>query len=656
MVLFATSLAGTLAVPAITSGPASASPTTTSSLPPTTVRGAQPSPTQSAATDLLHNTGAENCTVTALTQTTTRGLFVGLGAQATSSITEAWMSYPRPDPRSRTPWTPWEVTVTQGADVGVKLLVGIKKPPIEGSAMFDAMLGFSTAETYDTPSPEVANLIVQQAKDPSNLDPNALAAMTTYKTQTYIGGDSSIGLSFGAWGADVAVGLGTVVGEIHATTNYTQLISTVKANGDLQNILGLHADASLDLALTQDVLLDPSNNLVGVTDRVNFDDNGGATLGGSKELPTGHGSGQTGGSAGTAPEAGNPIAEGTTEFALTLGSVTTGSAGEVVGTLPLTDPSDRARVAADLYMEAGGAAGSGQGSAVAAAADIVVAIGTRGLVTYRRDHVASNSVGIATDVGVDGLDFSINFTGSSVSTNLVDAEQITALLPPRLITWQPCQQLTTIHLRTIKGDASPGLGATMHGWLGAHTPDTGVTTLVVDPPCPAGAPAGCSGGFPLYYDPGSSIYGDEFQVVGPAEGTGCPLPFLNGARAVEEQSCRVAAMLIVLPHAVDEAAAGVLARSQLPKDISVTAPPIPASQLTSNVQCQTWASPTLSGLPTLNDSGGAVQVAYLSGPYAIQGLFDALLGLGGAPPNSFDPTNIVAIGLMVPNQGRLTLC
>jgi hypothetical protein len=595
---------------------------------------------------LLQQTGAEDCTVTALTSTGTRGAFVGLGAQSTSSITNAVTSDTA---------KPFEVTLSQGTDVGIKLAFGLKTPPIDGSAMADAMLGFSSTSIFDASTETEAERIVQIGKAPEKATASDIALLGRDAFSNYAAGDASIGGSVGAFSYGVTAGLGAQVGVARTAGGYTQLISTVSVAGDAKAVLGLASGVSLDLVLTQDVILGPSNKLVGVTDRVTFDDSGITGFGDGTRLPGDESS--TSGTPGQATrgpaspatgERGGPLTEGTVDFGLQIGSPSTGESGEVVGTLSFDGSSVSSRVLADLAKEA--LTPVDPVAAELAAFDIVRAIGSDGLVTYRRYHLGANTTGVAIDVGV-GIDIALKFAGTDTGTTLLRAYRIAA--DGTIAVWPPCQQPATIHVPSLQG-ALPGLGATMHDWSAGHVADAAAKSTSLNPPCAPGSPPSCAGGFAESYD-SSGANGDLFQVVDPAEGSLCPIPFVASAEMAAQQSCRVASMLIVLPHPVDEAAAAVLARGQLPKDIQIAPPLTPSGQLNTNIQCQVWTSATLAQLPGLADPAGSVEVAYLSGTAAIQSVFAVLLG-GNAGPGFYDPNDIVGIALYAPNEGRLSLC
>jgi len=304
----------------------------------------------------------------------------------------------------------------------------------------------------------------------------------------------------------------------------------------------------------------------------------------------------------------------------------------------------RSRVLSDLADESHGD--------LLAAADIVKLMGQEGLVTYRRNVLVTDESGVDVDVAL-GIDISLSFSSSDEQTTLLEADRV--LPDGYVVPYDPCQSATVIHLPKIAG-ALPGLGATVAQWLSVHHPDLAHSTNSdqPEPPCAANARPGCFGGFPEAYDPSAGT--DLYRYVDPSEGDTCLIPFVHSALSAEEQSCRIGAMLIVLPHPVDESAADVLAHSQLPKDTTVSQRPPPVSDETSDVQCQQWSSPTLGGLQSLGDSTGTVQVAYISGSAALQGLFQSLLFGGGGSGGTFDPDDIAGIALYAPNAGRLTLC
>lgn len=645
---------------------ASGSGTTSTSVAQTKPTASSP---QSAAQQLLDTSGAADCTVTALTSSSDVGAFVGLGGDQTSSVTTSV---------DTDPTNPFEVDLTQGSDEGVKLGLSLKDPPL-GGALVDELFGHTAAETFDFPDESDARQVIQVGEDlngangafGSPLRGEVFAALASHAEQTYAAGDSSVGGSFSAFNAlGGSAGLGLEVGEAHDKNGYSQLITTVSAQGDIEVALDASLSHSVDVVLTQDVIVDPAGEPIGVTDRLDFDSDGqsGLDLHGSKELPLKEGgseSGSGGEASGGGPpmgetpteptaggaegsqgadEKGGPLSDAEVDFGLQLGSQGLGETGDTVGTLALAGMPWGSRVLADLNGEA-------NGNPLTSALDIVKLIGEHGLVTYRRDVFTTDESGFDVDVAL-GIDISLSFSSSDEQTTLLEADQI--LPGGRVVPYDPCQEAATIHLPTIAGPL-PGLGATEQQWATVHHADlaNSTDTTQPEPPCPPSGPAGCFGGFPEAYD--SSGGGDLYKYVDPAETDICPIPFVYSALDAEEQSCRIGAMLIELPHPVDEAAADVLAHSQLPKDTTVSQPPPPVSQETSNTQCQQWSSPTLGSLEGFGDSGGPVEVAYISGSAQLQGLFQGLLSGGGSSSATFDPDDIAGIALFVPNQGRLTL-
>jgi len=602
---------------------------------------------------LLNGTGGAICPISALTSTSNSGVFVGVGVEGTSSVTEAQTTDPN---------FPLEVDVSQGIDAGIKLQEGISDPPIAGTAMADALLGYTTSSVYDVKTVTQGDSIVNFAKDPTTFNPTLLKLLISSQQQSFSAGDASIGGSVSAFDLGERAGLGLEVGVAHDKNGNSEVISTFSGNVEADAALGLQGlSTSIDMSLIQDVVLGPSSALIGVKDTLDFDDNGSfgfeKALGGGDNSGGGASEGTTGGSAAENPEGkatDGAMGDGAAEFGLTAGSSGSGDAGELVGALAMEGltSSQQTEVLNDLESEAAGATEGNLTGVASSAYDITTLMGSNGLVTYRRNHIDTDSSGIDVSAGA-GLQFSLDFSSTDLSTTLVKSYQIAS--DGTVSNFGPCS--STIILPTVKKGSLPGIGATMQHWLSFHPADLSNPKPVANPPCAASAGPGCSGGFPGTYGP-LTLYGDEFQLVEPASGSDCPIPFVASARIPEEESCRVGGMLIVLPHPVDEQAALVLAKSQLPPGNRVTQPPPPTNQIVGDVQCQTWSNQTLADLPSLADDGGAVQVSFisgLSGTSAIGSGLEGLLGLLPSGPANFDPNDIYAIGLSA-DGGQEALC
>ncbi|MEO8889726.1 MAG: hypothetical protein ABI429_10625, partial [Jatrophihabitantaceae bacterium] len=572
--------------------------------------------------------GAKGCTVTALTSTNKQGVFIGVGSQDTSSVTEAVTTDTA---------TPWEVTLSQGTAVGVKVGVGasVGDPPIDGSAIGTALLGYAQSSTYDVATQTEADRIVMFGSDPrGHQDPATLALLASSQQWAYTGVDASIGGAAGAFGAiSGSVGLGVEIGDAHSRDGYTQHLTSVTGDLAAEADLGLAAGTGLHVALVQDVLIDPNGRVVGVTDKATTDDDSSIGVA-TPDIALNK--------AGT----GGPVGEAAHTFALKAGGSGDGVVDETDGTVSFDDPAVRARGIADLAKES--AAFNDPVQALSGALDLVRLIGSDGFVSVRRSVVDQSTTGVAVDVGLDVV-ISVDFTGSKVSTALLDAQVVGA--DGSLAPWGPCQQAATITLPTASG-ALPGIGATMADWLVTHIPDQVTRTYVVDDVCAPSAPPSCSGGFPIDFDPGGPR-GDLFQLVDAVQGNNCPIPFVASARAQEEQNCRVGEMVILLPHAVSTAAADTLARSQLPPDVTVrSVPPLPA-QVNGELSCQTWTSPTLAALTSLSDPSGNLVVGYFSHSVDLVSIWEMFNF--GPPGPPYNPNDIVAIAIST-GGGRLALC
>jgi len=595
-----------------------------------TTAPSEPTAAQAATNgeNLLETTGGALCPITALTSIDTSGAFAGVGVEGTSSVTEA---------ETTNPHDPLQVTMSQGFNAGLKLGVGISDPPIAGSAMGDALLGYTTSAIYAVPTVTEANSLVAFAKNPFSSNLALLKLLKSSVQQTYSAGDASIGGSVSAFGLDASGDVGVEVGVAHDTSGNTELISTFKGNLEANAAVGLQGlRGSLNLSLVQDVVFGPHQGVIGVIDKMDFDDNGSVGLGKSGSADVG------------------AVGDGAAKFGLRVGAQGSGDADEEAGTLPFTSLAAnlRAEVLSDLEGEAKAAAQANPVAVISNAYGIIRLMGSNGLVTVRRDHIDTDSSGLSVNVGLE-LDFALDFSTTDKSTTLVQAYQITSDGSVR--NFAPCS--STIILPIVKKGSLPGIGATMQHWLASHPADLSSTKPVANPPCAASAGPNCFGGFPGVYGP-LTLFGDEFQLVEPAANSDCPIPFSASARLPEEESCRVGGMLIVLPHPVDEQAAVVLAKSQLPAGNQVTQPPPPTDQITGDVQCQTWSNQTLANLPSLADDGGAVQVSFisgLSGTAAIGSELSGLLGLLPSGPATYDPNDIYAIGLSA-DGGQEGLC
>jgi hypothetical protein len=597
-----------------------------------TTAPSEPTSAQAATNgaNFLETTGGALCPITALTSTGTSGVFLGIGGEGTSSVTEA---------ETTDAQDPLQVTISQGHNAGLKLGLGISDPPI-GGAVGDALLGYTTYSIYAVPTVTEANSLVAFAKNPFSSNLALAKLLKSSVQQNYFAGDASIGGAASAFNlVGLNLGLGLEVGVGHDTDGNTELISTFTGNGQANATLGLvGASASIKMSLTQDVVFGPNEAVIGVIDKLDMDDNGSVNFGKSA----------SDGSESEPSDASNTsdgaMGDGAADFGLTVDSHASGYAGELAGTLPLSGLSGtvRTEVLNDLIGEAESLAQADPEGVISSAYDITKLMGSDGLVVYRRDKLDSDTSGVNVNVGI-GLDFSLDFSSTDESTTLVQAFQIAS--DGRVSNFAPCS--STIILPVVKKGSLPGIGATMQNWLASHPADLSNAKPVANPPCAASAGPSCFGGFPGVYGP-LTLFGDEFQLVEPASGSDCPIPFSASARLPEEESCRVGGMLIVLPHPVDEQAALVLAKSQLPKGNQVTQPPPPTDQIIGDVQCQTWSNQTLAGLPSLADDGGAVQVSFISGisgTAAIGSGLSALLGLIPSGPATYDPDDIYAIGL-----------
>jgi hypothetical protein len=578
--------------------------------------------------NFLETTGGALCPITALTSKGTSEVFAGVGVEGTSSVTEA---------ETTDAQDPLQVTISQGRNVGLKLGLGILDPPI-GGAVGDALLGYTTSSIYAVPTVTEANSLVAFAKDPSSSSLALEKLENSSVQQNYFAGDASIGGAASAFNlAGLSAGLGLEVGVGHDTDGNTELISTLNGNGQANATLGLvGVSGSIKMSLIQDVVFGPKGAVIGVIDKADFDDNGSVNFGKSAS------DGSDGESSDASDSSEGAMGDGAADFGLNVDSHGSGDIGELAGTLPFSGLTGtmRTEVVNDLKDEAD-AVGDPE-DLISSASDIIRLMGADGLVVYRRDKVDTDTSGVNVNVGLE-LDFALDFSSTDMSTTLVQAFQVAA--DGLVSNFAPCS--STIILPIVKKGSLPGIGATMQHWLAAHPADLSNATPVMNPPCAASAGPSCFGGFPGVYGP-LTLFGDEFQLVEPASGSACPIPFSASARLPEEESCRVGGMLIVLPHPVDEQAAVVLARSQLPKGNRVTQPPPPADQISGDVQCQTWSNQTLAGLPSLGDGGGAVQVSFisgLSGTSANGSGLRGLLGLIPSGPATYDPNDIYAIGL-----------
>jgi hypothetical protein len=614
---------------------------------------ASPTQAQSDGLALLKGTGGAICPITALTSTSNAGAFLGVGAEGTSSVTEA---------QTTDADHPLEVSMSQGLDAGLKLQYGISNPPIAGTAMADALLGYTTSSIYDVKTVAEGNSLVAFAEDPAKANPTLLRLLFASKQQTFAAGDASIGGSVSAFDLGESAGLGIQIGVAHDASGDSELISTFSGNADADAALGLQGlSTSIDISLIQDVVLGPNSAVIGVKDTLDFDDNGSfgfeKSLGGDDDSEGGASEGSTGGGSAEGSESkatDGAMGDGAAEFGLTAGSSGSGDAGELVGALPMAGlaSNQQAEALHDLEGEAVGAAEGNLAGVISSAYDITTLMGSNGLVAYRRNHIDTDSSGVDLSAGV-GLQFSLDFGSTDESTTLVDSYQIAS--DGTVSSFGPCS--STIILPTVKKGSLPGIGATMQHWSAFHPADLSSAQPVANPPCAVSAGPRCVGGFPGTYGP-LTLYGDEFQLVEPASGSDCPIPYVAEARLAEEKACRVGGIVVVLPHPVDEQAAVALAKSQLPPGNRVTQAPPPTDQIIGDVQCQTWSNHTLAGLPSLADDGGAVQVSFISGITGMSAIgsgLSALLGLLPSGPATYDPNDIYAIGVSA-DGGQESLC
>ena len=617
---------------------AAASTSTTSTTVPQSSSGDSNDP----GVQLLGNTGGALCPISGITSTSTASAFLLVGGEHTSQVTEE---------ATTAADNPFQVTVEQGTDVGIKLVSGLKEPPILASAMVTAEAGYSSKTIYAVPTASDAAEIVAFAENPTvEISTQTAKLLMGSVQQTYSAGDASIGGSLSAFSfLGGSAGLGGSVGVAHDNqSDYTEYLTTPSTNAEVNAQLGVaKLNLSVQAGATQDVVFGKDNSLTGVIDT--FDLDGGVSAGLAKSLATAGATGTTDG----AKESGGAVEDGTVDFGLRPGLPGTGDAIELVGALSLAGAGATyaPEVTSDLADEAGAAATGNFAGAGLAAFDILSLIGNHGFVIDRQDHIDSISSGIDVSAGLYGLGFSLDFGGTDESTTLVHAYHIDA--QGRITPYRECSPV--IHLPVVAGQF-PGIGATMGGWITAHPADPAHSNSPSNPPCPASAPPTCTGGFSLAYGPGN-VYGDTFQWVEPSQGGDCPIPFVASALDAELASCRVAEMLVVLPHPVGESEARSLAATQMPKDATVTTPAPPIADLVNDIRCETWTSPSLGGLPTLGDEGGTVTVSYVSGLSGTASIGNALEGLLGLLPSggSYNPQEIYAIGLTTGN-GDLHLC
>lgn len=599
-----------------------------------------PTPIGGLTDPALNAMGAEGCTIAALSSNDTAAFTIPIGPTATSSITDAYTASGK---------TPYEVDLSQGFGAGVNIVLGITKPPILASADFSASLVYDSTSAYDVATPAESNRIIAFGEDPTTLDAGLAKLLANSWSSSLSAGDGSIGLS--ASGFDDALegdaGLGVSAGWEHMPGGYSEVITTLSANANVDLTLGLPLSVGGDIAVTQTVLVGKDGQLDGIRLELSFDDNGAVVLEGTKESG-GKGEGEGGktpAQGGAAPKEGEgPVDDAVSSFDLKAGSVGIGDIADVAGTLALdTDPALRARVLGDLVEELHAS------TLPSAIRDLIGLIGGDGFVTYDSDHVHTDESGISFQAGIGPATFTLDFSADNEETALQRAFQVTP--SGALVRWTQCDDAANFRLPIVKAGGIPGLGATYKNWLTVQKPDPSGNSTNANQPCAAAAPPTCFGGLNEGYDAGGP-FGDVYRLVDPAQDTYCPIPFVKSSLTAELQSCRVGAMLVQFPWPVPQSTAVTIAHTLLPKDAHVVYPsgigPVPTQ---TDSLCQGWASATFGGLRTLDDPGGSFYLAFISGlPEFGQGL-SGLIGAAGEA-ESYESDVVNSIALFLPNQGQ----